>query len=44
MEKVLKNVPDKYPLQELKENSLANVQGGSKATMQLMRCLEGKHN
>lgn len=42
MEEVLENVPDKYHLQELKEKSLANVQGRSKATMQLMRYLEEK--
>ena len=35
-----KYAPDKYPLSELKENGLTNVQGRSKATMQLMKYLE----
>ena len=31
-----------YPLKELKENGLTNVQGRSKATVQLMKYLEKK--
>lgn len=31
-----------YPLNELKENGLSNVQGRSKATMQLMKYISGK--
>lgn len=34
-----KYAPDKFPLKELKENGLANVQGRSKATVQLMKYL-----
>lgn len=32
--------PDKYPLKELRENGLKNVQGRSKATVQLMKYLK----
>lgn len=31
--------PGKYPLKELKENGLTNVQGRSKATVRLMKYL-----
>ena len=36
---VEKYAPDRYPLKDLKENGLSNVQGRSKATVQLMKYL-----
>lgn len=37
-----KYAPERYPLKELKMNGLTNVQGRSKATMQLMQYLKKK--
>ena len=36
---VEKYAPDRYSLKDLKENGLSNVQGRSKATVQLMKYL-----